>query len=499
MKKLYCGVDLGTSSVKTVAYDKSFYPIFKFVKEYQLQNIEENHAELNPDEVLSKTVETLKDLVIRANQESYQIQFISFSSALHSLIAVGRDYKPLTGCLTWADSRAMEFKSELENFYYKEGIYQKTGCPPHAMYMPAKILWIKKYRPELARKTAKYITIKEYILYKLTSQKMVDYSLAGAGGLMNINKLRWENKVLDFLEISSDHLGQLVDAKKQVNFNEYALDCIGADIPVIIGSGDGPLANLGSGSFQRNDYVITIGTSGAVRKFSNSPVFDKNQRTWCYMLDEDIYLPGGAINNGGLVLNWIKNNFYQELNSEDEFFIRLENALIDSPPGSNRLFFLPFLTGERSPNWESITRGIILGLGLNHGRQEIVKAAVEGIVMRIYAVYQALDEMLGEDGKIIATGGFTRSEAWLQILADILGKKVYSFQNHEASAAGAAMLGAVAVGEISDYGSIEVNFEIKSVKEPDYHNHIKYQKLFALHQKIYQKNRDIFTELQALN
>lgn len=499
MKKLYCGVDLGTSSVKFLAFDKIFQPLYRFSKKYELHSSKENQAELDPDEVLNKTISTVKKLVDRTKKDNYQIQFISFSSALHSLIAVDRDYNPLTGCLTWADSRAMEFKPVLVEFFQQEYIYQKTGCPPHAMYMPAKILWIKKYRPGLAEKIAKYITIKEYILYHLTSQKVVDYSLAGAGGLMNINELKWENKLLDFLELSPDKLGNLRDAKYRIYLNKSVVKEIGVNVPVVIGSGDGPLANLGAGAFQENNYVVTIGTSGAVRRFSRKPVLDKFHRTWCYLLDEDIYLPGGAINNGGLVLDWLQRNFYKELKTEKEFFNKLEKTLLDLPPGCNKLFFLPFLSGERSPNWQSATRGIILGLGLNHGRPELLKAAVEGIVMRIYSVYEALKNMLGENNKIIATGGFTRSEAWLQLLSDILGKKVCSFQDHEASAAGAAMLGAVAVGEISDYNNIKTNFKVKSTKEPDLKNYRKYQKLFALHKKIYQQNKDIFPELHSLD
>ncbi len=496
MEELYCGTDIGTSSVKTVIFDKNFIPLYKEVNSYELISQQKNRAELNPDEVYEAVLKSLADCNKKVKEAGKKLKFIAFSSALHTLIAVDDSYKPLTNCITWADTRAMEFHDLLEPYNAANKLYYKTGCPPHAIYMPAKILWLKKYSPEVYKKTSKFITIKEYIIARLSGESVVDYSLASGGGLLNIHKKDWEEKLLDYLEIDRSNLSELVDSKTIIKMSKSAQELIGDNIPLVVGSGDGPLANLGSGSLQENKYVATIGSSGAVRVFARKPVLDPVSRTWCYMLDEDIYLPGGAINNGGIVLQWLKDNFFPDYYTEkDDFFEVINNYVDKVPPGSNGLLFLPFLTGERSPNWNSFARGLIIGLGLNHTKKDLTKAAMEGILFRMYSIILALEDMMHECNEVLASGGFTNSEAWMQMMADVFGTRIISYREHEASATGAAFMGAVACGIYDDYNSIKPGFEINTIKEPDREHNKQYNYLFKLHEKVYNNNKDFFKEL----
>lgn len=492
MGKVYCGIDLGTSSVKAATFNQKFQLLNRESLSYQLYSSQKNQAELDPEEVYNETLKCLKNL---HNKTTRDFKFISISSALHSLIAVDREYNPLTGCLTWADTRAMEFKDSLQDLYNEYNLYQKTGCPPHAMYYPAKILWINNYRPEVFSETEKFITIKEYILKKMTGEEYVDFSLASAGGLLNLRTKNWERTLLNYLNITPGHFGELVDAKKIVPTKPQVQDEINTDAPVIMGSGDGPLANLGAGAYRNNDYVVTIGSSGAIRIFSDNPVLDKEMRTWCYMLDKDVFLPGGAINNGGIVLDWLKNNLFLRDISNKQFYNELENILAEVPPGSGGLIFLPFLSGERSPNWKASARGILVGMSLEHKQEEIIKAAVEGILFRMYSVFEALKELKEEEGKIIASGGFTGSESWLQMLADVFDRKVISYEKYEASSAGAAMVGSLACGDFSNHGEIKPEFDIKTIKEPDKKTHEDYMEIYQKHKDIYEANSKFFGKL----
>lgn len=498
MNKIFGGCDLGTSSVKAAVFNQNFEQMFEVKKSLSLITERENQAELDPDEVYEKTLKSLEELTTKADCEGKKIDFISFSSALHSLIAVDENFEPVTGCLTWADSRAQSVVSELEEIYHYREIYSLTGCPLHAMYMPAKIYWLKKYKPGVFATADKFITIKEYVIYKLTGEKIVDYSLAGAGGMFNIKDLRWEDNLLEFLGLGKDDFNRAVDGKLKLDLKEKIYDELDSKFKVILGSGDGPLANLGAGSYQNNEFVVTIGTSGAVRSFSTEPVIDPHERTWCYMLDEEVFLPGGAINNGGLVLQWLRKLLYDDKTKNERFYNEIDNYIENIEPGSEKLMFLPFLTGERSPNWDASMRGILLGIALNHDRQQIIKAGLEGIVYRIYAVFKALEDLLGAQKRIIATGGFTSSDAWLQLLADIFGKKVISLESFDASTVGAAMLGAVARGYYENYLEIEPDWEENALKLPSMEKHNKYQKLYSLHEEIYRKNKDVFTRLNEI-
>ena len=498
MNKLFCGFDLGTSSVKAAVFNRDFEQIFEVKKPLSLINEEESQAELDPDEVYEKTITALKELTAKSARENRKIDFVSFSSALHSVIAVDENFDPLTGCLTWADSRAQSVVSELEEIYQNREIYSRTGCPLHAMYMPAKIYWLKKNKPEIFESADKFITIKEYIIYKLTGEKVVDYSLAGAGGLFDIRNFCWEQNLMEFLGLGEDYFSRAVDGKLKLNLRQEIREDLDSDFKVVPGSGDGPLANLGAGAYKNNEFVLTIGTSGAVRAFSREPVIDDLKRTWCYMLDEDVFLPGGAINNGGLVLQWLRKLLYDSSKEKERFYSDIDSYIEDIEPGSEKLMFLPFLTGERSPNWDASMRGIMLGLGLNHDREQIIKAGLEGIIYRMYAVFKALEDLLEKQQKVIATGGFTRSDAWLQLLADIFGREVVNLESFDASTAGAAMMGAVASGFYDSYFDIDPDWEVKSYKLPDMERHNKYQQLYSLHEEIYRKNQDVFSRLNEI-
>jgi len=498
MEKYYCGLDLGTSSVKLAAFNQNFQQQFQVKKPLSLKNEKEGQAELDPDEVYQKTINVLKELTAKAEKEEGKIDFVSFSSALHSLIAVDDNFEPVTGCLTWADSRAQSVVPELEDFYQHKKIYNRTGCPLHAIYMPAKILWLKKNKPEVIETADKFITIKEYIIYKLTGEKVVDYSLAGAGGMFDIRNLCWEHDLMELLGLEKSNFNRAVDGKQELKLRDKICEELKSELKVVLGSGDGPLANLGAGAYKNNEFVLTIGTSGAVRAFSPEPVIDDLQRTWCYMLDEDVFLPGGAINNGGLVLQWIRKILYNDEAGKSRFYKDIDRYIEDIEPGSEKLMFLPFLTGERSPNWDASMRGIILGLSLNHGRKQIIKASVEGVVYRMYAVFNVLEDLLDRQNRVIATGGFTRSDSWLQLLADIFGREVVSLGAFDASTVGAAMLGAVARGYYDSYLEIDPDWKERTLKLPVKERHNKYQQLYTLHEKIYKRNQDIFARLNEI-
>lgn len=498
MNELFCGFDLGTSSVKAAAFNQNFEQLFEVQKPLSLISKKESQAELDPVEVYEKTLALLEELSAKAERRKKKIDFISFSSALHSLIAVDKNFEPVTGCLTWADSRSQSVVSELEDIYQSRDIYSRTGCPLHAMYMPAKIFWLKKNKPEVFAAADKFISIKEYIIYQLTGEKAVDYSLAGASGMFDIRNFCWEQNLLEFLELREDYFNRAVDGKLVLELRKEICDKLKSEPRVVLGSGDGPLANLGAGAYKNNEFVLTIGTSGAVRAFSNVPVIDDLKRTWCYLLDEDVFLIGGAINNGGLVLQWLRKLLYDDKVEKERFYEDIDHYIKSIEPGSEKLMFLPFLAGERSPNWDASMRGILLGLSLNHDRQQIIKAGLEGIVYRVYAVFNALEDLLKRQKRVIATGGFSRSESWLQLLADIFGREVISLKSFDASTLGAARLGAVARGYYDSYLEIDPDWAEVSIKLPDREKHKKYQQLYSLHEEIYRNNKQVFARLNEI-
>jgi gluconokinase len=230
---------------------------------------------------------------------------------------VDADGKPLTNLITWADNRSIHQAEDIKEHFDYRKMYQNTGCrTQHPMYPVSKILWLKETQPELYQKAHKFITIKEYILWKLFGEYVIDITDASTTGCFNIHSFQWDDYSLrQVLELDIAKFGEPVDClyilKKMKP--EYAAE-MGIDplTPVMVGSGDGMLANLACGVVDNTSMSCTIGTSGALRVTVPKPLLDPEQRTWCYCFTRDSWVAGGAINNGGIVLKWLRDNYREQ-------------------------------------------------------------------------------------------------------------------------------------------------------------------------------------------
>src|SRR3954452_7367045 len=237
------------------------------------------------------------------------------------------------------------------------------------------------------------------------------------------------------------------------------------DLPLVLGAGDGPLANLGVGAVRPGVAACSIGTSGALRLMVERPVADEGGRLFCYALTEDRWIVGGAINNGGVVLRWAHDALAPDLGEHDE------QALLALPaqarPGSDALVMLPSLLSERAPQWSTLPRGAYVGLTRGHRREHLVRAALEGVCQQLALVLASLRDAGNEVREIRATGGFARSPLWRQMLCDVLGLPVGFPDNHHGSGFGAALLGMEALGLIETIERAAELVAIDEVLEPD--------------------------------
>jgi gluconokinase len=195
-------------------------------------------------------------------------------------------------------------------------------------------------------------------------------------------------------------------------------------IPFVLGASDGALANLGSGITNAANVAITVGTSGAVRITSNKYLIDKKQRLFCYYISDGFYITGGAVNNGGIVLQWLVENIFKEDFRDEKKINRLLNAALKIKPGAEGLIFLPYILGERAPVWDENAKGCFIGLTAMHTNLHITKAVLEGVCFSVVEVLQALEETSGRAKNIYLSGGIIKSQNWVQLLADISGKQI---------------------------------------------------------------------------
>ncbi|PAD69988.1 gluconokinase [Bacillus sp. 7586-K] len=462
MTSYMLGIDIGTTSTKAVLFTEEGKVIANENIGYPLHTPDISTAEQNPDEIFQAVLQAITSITKKHSEK--KIGFVSFSSAMHSLIAIGQDDKPLTPCITWADNRSEAWAHKIKDELNGHQVYKRTGTPIHPMSPLTKITWIENDRREIANKVKKYIGIKEYIFFKFFDQYVVDYSLASAMGMMNLKTLDWDEEALSIAGITSDKLSELVPTTKIFsNCKPELAKQIGIDpeTPFVIGASDGVLSNLGVNAIRKGEVAITIGTSGAIRTIIDKPQTDDKERIFCYALTENHWVIGGPVNNGGMVLRWIRDELASsEVETAKRLGIDPYEVLTKIAervrPGSDGLLFHPYLAGERAPLWNPDVRGSFFGLTMSHKKEHMIRAALEGVIYNLYTVFLALTECMdGPVTRIQATGGFARSEVWRQMMADIFESEVVVPESFESSCLGACILGLYATGKID-------NFEIVS-------------------------------------
>jgi gluconokinase len=465
----FTGIDIGTTSTKGVVFDISGKVLAQKSVAYEMFHPKPNWSEQNPDEIYIAVTECLAFLDKRSLLET-----LSFSSAMHSIMAVDIDGKPLTSLIVWADNRAIEIGNTLKKSEIGQEIYQRTGTPIHPFSFLCKILWLKENEPEIFEKAHKFIGIKEYVWHKLFGHYEIDESLASATGMMNIKDLCWDKKALDLVGITEEKLPKIVPTtfSRIINSLNY-----------FIGAADGPLANLGTGAMGKSKLAFTMGTSGAVRICVDEYYVDPQMRTFNYLLSANQHVIGGATNNGAVVIQWLKEQILQTLTSTEELIEKAEKM----PAGAENLLFLPYILGERAPVWNADAKGVFFGLSINHTQAHLTRAVMEGLILNLYSVGKVLMEKFPVD-EICASGGFAKSDFWLQLVADIFQKKVVVLDNVEGSAWGAVLIAMKSL-------NIEPKHTFQNDGKEFFPNSEKEQTYTVLHAKferLYEKLKDEF-------
>ena len=472
MESFYIGIDIGTTATKAICFDIKGNVIKQVSNAYPMYHPKPDWSVQNPQEILQTVMDCISEIT-----KGIHPQFISFSSAMQSIIAIDETGKPLTDAILWADNRANTIAEKLKNSEKGKYFYQTTGIPIHPFSPMTKIAWFKEFDSDIFSQTYKFISIKEYVWHHLTNEYCTDTSMASGTGLLNIHTLQWDSEILNFLNLKPDQLSTVCEVTHQ---------CKGVadDFLYVIGGGDGALANLGTGAMNKGCIALTIGTSGAVRLPIDKPYLDEQMRTQCYHLIDDQYLVLGAVNNGAIILQWLRETL---LKTDQSFEILFEEAE-KIPPGSEGLLFVPYLLGERAPIWDAAAQGSLLGMQITHTQAHLVRATLEGILFGLFQITEILlpDPEKRKQTKVMASGGFGKSEFWLQMVADIFQMEVETSQTIEGSAWGAVLIGMKSIGK-------DITNENKTGKTfyPNTAHKSVYETAFNKFKKVYPVLKDL--------
>lgn len=439
--QLIVGLDVGTTSAKAVAFDARGAVHGAGDRGYALREPAPGDAEQDAHEVIDAALAATAAAVAQAGSD--RVAAISLSTAMHALIGLDGAGDPITPVLTWADNRAV---AQARRLRAEHGdLHARTGTPPHPMAPLAKLMWFAEREPDLHARAARWVGLKELLVRRLTGEWVVDASCASGTGLMESARGDWDERALAVASIRREQLCPIVATTQRLALRETGIG-LAAGTPVVVGAGDGPLANLGLGAVAPGMAACSIGTSGALRTLVPAPGIDPAGHLFCYALVPGRWALGGAVSNGGSVLPWLGHALAPELTQPSAD--ALLAAAAEVPAGSDGLVMLPYLLSERAPHWDALASGAYVGLRHHHRRGHLVRAAIEGVCQQLALVLASVTDAGHDVSELRATGGFARSAWWRQLLSDVLGIEVGYADDAQGSALGAALIGFLALGQI---------------------------------------------------
>ena len=478
---LLLSIDVGTSGVRAALYDERGNEVPGTQVHSRRPISVSDFGELYPNRLVNEVVDTIDQLHFNT-----QIDHIAISAFWHSLLGVDSTGRPTTSLLTWADTRAAQFANDLRSHFNEAEIHARTGCRFHPSYWPAKLHWLKHEHEDKFNRTRCWLGFAEYLCLRLFGENAASISTASATGLFNQRNCYWDWDFVDALGIARDTLPTIKTQTNARLTDEFASRWPAlAQAGLVTIVGDGAANNIGAGCSTKDKIALMIGTSGAMRVvFAGGPPDKLAPGLWCYRASRERVVVGGALSDGGGVMRWL----YETLNLYGDP-AAMEERMIALDPDGHGLTVLPFWSGERSTGWLANARGGIFGLRQQTRPFEIVRAVLESIAYRFALIARALDDV-APGATIVASGNALRSSpAWLQIIADVLGRPLLLGGAAEASSRGAALLALEAVGKIATLE--EDQFAVDQVFEPDLTRHARYQQGLARQEELYDR---VFSE-----
>ncbi|HHV22703.1 MAG TPA: gluconokinase [Propionibacterium sp.] len=436
------GIDLGTTAAKATAFRMGGPggAVALAAHEYVLQQPLPDRQIQDPETIIGAAQGAMRRVVAEVGPEN--VAALACSTAMHGLIGLDAESRPLTELITWADSRATDQARNLIESGAARNLHRRSGTPVHPMSPLVKLMWFAEHEPELCRKVRWWLDLKGWLLWNLTGRIAVDLSCASGTGLLDLGTRDWWPASLDLAGVSPEQLPPILSTTAALPLGSVPARAIGlpTGVPVIVGAGDGPLGNLGTGALEPGVGGLSLGTSGALRTVVEEPDIDAEGRLFCYALTDDAWVVGGAISNGGIIGRWILDLVGFRDDAE------LTNLAERVPAGAEGLVMIPMLLAERAPLWDPTLHGSLLGLRRFHGRPHLARAAIEGVALQMSAIADSLNEF-GPLSSIRATGGVFRSALWGQVLAAVLDIPLHVISGAGGSALGAAALGVLGIGK----------------------------------------------------
>ncbi len=502
------GIDIGTSGTKTVLFDKNGNTIFSASREYPLYQPQNGWAEQDPDDWWNAAADTLREVVSKSGINPVDIKGIGLSGQMHGLVMLDDRGNVLRHSIIWCDQRTAKQCDEINELVGKEKIIEITANPVLTGFTAPKILWVKENEPQIYEKCRHILLPKDYVRYKMTGEFATDVSDASGMSLLNVPERKWSSEMLSAVGIDESMMAKVLESSDISGYTTgelQKLTGIPAGTPVAAGAGDNAAAAVGTGVVSCGRAFTTIGTSGVVFAHTDKPVIDPKGRvhTFCCAV-KDCWHVMGVTQGAGLSLKWLRDNFCLDEKAKAENMGMDAYTVMDSEaaqiaPGADRLLFLPYLMGERTPHLDPDCRGVFFGISAMHTRAHFIRAVMEGVSFSLRDCVEIIRDMGITPNEMYACGGGAVSPLWRQMLADMFGCTVKTVSSKEGPALGAAILAGVCSGV---YNSVEEGCGIavkeNKVQNPIDENKFAYEPFYNLYRSLYPVLKDSFSQLSNI-
>lgn len=489
MEKYVLGIDIGTTSVKTVLLSSSGKMAAEATRGHDLLSLHRNWAEERADIWWNNAVETVRDIGRQIPGCLEKVVCIGCSGMVPAIVMLDGDGEPVRNTIQQNDARAIEEIAEVTAALDQERLYQQTGGTTNQQHIIPRLLWVKKHEPENWSRTRTVMGSYDYILYKLSGAKCLELNWAAESGCYDIHRQVWLTEQLEQFGIDPGWLPRVINPMEVAAHTLPEMkEVMGlpGGIPIIGGSADHVASTLAAGIIDEGDLLIKFGGAGDIlyctERLETSPrlFFDYHDVPGRYLIN-------GCMASSGSLVKWYTNDI---LKSEDPGILKkLDLEAEKLPPVADGLIVLPYFLGEKTPLFDPGARGVIFGLTLSHTQAHIFRAILESVIYGFRHHIEVIEEMGHRPRQIIATDGGAKSRLWCQIASDVLGAEVRAYPSHPGSALGVAFLAGMSAGLYTGWREIDRFLTDSVVYKPDPAAVKVYDRAYAIY-------RDLYTQLQ---
>lgn len=503
---VFLGIDIGTSGTKTLAIRENGAILASATVEYPLFSPRPGWSEQSPQDWWNATVESIQAVLSKGEIAPGDVKGIGLSGQMHGSVFLDKDRQVIRPALLWNDQRTADECAEIESRAGGRAVLiDLVANPALTGFTAPKILWLRNHEPQHYERLTQVLLPKDYVRFRLTGEFATEVSDASGTLLLDVRQRNWSAPLLETLEIDPALLPKVYESEVvSGQLTREAAECLGLPqgVPVVGGGGDQAAGAVGNGIVSRGVVSATMGTSGVVFAHSDEVEIDPQGRvhTFCHAVRGKWHVMGVVLSAGGS-LQWYRNQFAdaevataRAMGTDPYALLTAEAEQV--PAGSEGLFFLPYLTGERTPHADPHARGAWIGLSLRHGRGHLVRSVMEGATLAMRDSLEIIRGMNIPVEQIRLSGGGARSPFWRQMQADVYGRNVVTINAEEGPAYGVALLAAAGTGAYADVvEACQATIRVTGETELDPRMMEVYDRAWPLYQQLYRSLRADYEQI----